>query len=169
MDDRDREKILRIIEQRQWAHTVLLAKKSAAYHAFLGLEKSTFVDRKLSKKHKELIALGISVVKNCESCMEWHLKQALDDGASEDEIIEAVEVGIEMGGGPATVSARFALKVLEFYRSPAGGHPPVANEDAARTGLGQAFQLDGRFRNGIQAVGPPAGVASMAPAPLTSK
>jgi hypothetical protein len=24
-------------------------------------------------------------------------------------------VGIEMGGGPATVSSRFALKVLEYY------------------------------------------------------
>jgi len=27
--------------------------------------------------------------------------------------LEAVEVGIEMGGGPATVSARFALDVME--------------------------------------------------------
>ena len=26
---------------------------------------------------------------------------------------EAIEVGIEMGGGPATVAARFALEVLE--------------------------------------------------------
>ena len=29
--------------------------------------------------------------------------------------VEAIEVGIEMGGGPATVSSRFALKVLEYY------------------------------------------------------
>jgi len=27
--------------------------------------------------------------------------------------LEAVEVGIEMRGGPATVSARFALEVME--------------------------------------------------------
>jgi len=27
--------------------------------------------------------------------------------------LEAVEVGIEMGGGPATVSVRFALEVME--------------------------------------------------------
>ena len=48
--------------------------------------------------------------------MEWHIKQALDDGAKEDEIIEAIETGIEMGGGPATVTARFAMNVLEYYR-----------------------------------------------------
>ena len=28
------------------------------------------------------------------------------------EVLEAVEEGIEMGGGPATVSARFALEVM---------------------------------------------------------
>jgi alkylhydroperoxidase/carboxymuconolactone decarboxylase family protein YurZ len=34
-------------------------------------------------------------------------------GAAEREILEAIEVGIEMGGGPATVSARFALSVMD--------------------------------------------------------
>ena len=33
--------------------------------------------------------------------------------ATREEVLEAVEVGIEMGGGPATVSARFALDVME--------------------------------------------------------
>jgi len=47
--------------------------------------------------------------------MEWHIKQALDDGASEDEVLEAIEVAIEMSGGPGTASARFAMNVLEYY------------------------------------------------------
>ncbi|MFW9784966.1 MAG: carboxymuconolactone decarboxylase family protein, partial [Candidatus Heimdallarchaeota archaeon] len=58
----------------------------------------------------------ISVVINCESCMEWHIAEALKSGATEDQIIEAIEVAIEMGGGPATVTSRFALKVLEYYK-----------------------------------------------------
>lgn len=48
---------------------------------------------------------------DCESCMQWHIEQAAAAGATYDELLEAVEVGIEMGGGPATVSARFALQV----------------------------------------------------------
>jgi AhpD family alkylhydroperoxidase len=64
----------------------------------------------------ETVAVGISLVLNCESCLEWHIHEALKDGATEDEVLEALEVGIEMQGGPATVSARFALKVLEYYR-----------------------------------------------------
>jgi AhpD family alkylhydroperoxidase len=66
-----------------------------------------------TKKTKELIAVGISVVIDCESCMQWHIEQAAKAGASEREVLEAVEVGIEMGGGPATVSARFALDVMD--------------------------------------------------------
>jgi len=63
--------------------------------------------------HKELIAVGISVVMDCESCMQWHIEQAIKAGANQQEVLEAIEVGMEMGGGRATVSARFALEVME--------------------------------------------------------
>ena len=45
--------------------------------------------------------------------MPWHIEQAASAGASYGEVLEAVEVGIEMGSGPATVSARFALTMME--------------------------------------------------------
>ena len=77
------------------------------------MEEAAFSDGALSKKTKELIAVGISVKIDCESCMQWHIQQAAAAGATMREVLEAVEVGIEMGGGPATVSARFALEVIE--------------------------------------------------------
>ena len=107
----DRLKV--ISDSREAAHEKLLALKSRVYQAFLELEKAAFSDGALPRKIKELIALGISVVVDCESCMQWHIEQAAKAGASMEEVLEAVEVGIEMGGGPATVSARFALEVME--------------------------------------------------------
>jgi len=65
------------------------------------------------KHNQQLIAVGISVKIDCESCMQWHIEQSAASGATMSEVLEAVEVGIEMGGGPATVSARFALEVIE--------------------------------------------------------
>jgi AhpD family alkylhydroperoxidase len=115
IDEHDIEKIKKIINDRKDAHNTLLSKGSNVYKSFLDLEKNAYNAGTLSKMNKELIALGISVVINCESCVEWHLKQALNAGAEENQILEAIEVGIEMGGGPATVSSRFALKVLEYY------------------------------------------------------
>ena len=79
------------------------------------MEEAAFADGELSKGHKELIAIGISIIINCESCLEWHIKQALDAGMTKAQIVEAVGVGMEMGGGPATVSSRFAMKVLSYY------------------------------------------------------
>ena len=116
MDQKHREKIERIISDRKEAHEFLSNKKSKVYQSFLELERNTFKDNNLSKMNKELIALGISVIIHCESCMQWHINEALNSGASEDQILEALEVAIEMGGGPATVSSRFAIKVLDFYK-----------------------------------------------------
>ncbi len=45
--------------------------------------------------------------------MQWHIEQAASAGATQREVLEALEVGMEMGGGPATVSTRFALEVME--------------------------------------------------------
>lgn len=106
-------KLEEMTAKRQQAHAKLLAAKSRVYQAFLEMERAAYSDGALPKKHKELIAIGISVATNCESCMQWHIEQAAAAGASEPEVLEAVEVGIEMAGGPGTVSARFALEVME--------------------------------------------------------
>ena len=115
MKNLDKDKIEQIVRTRKQANSYYL-KKSKVFQSFVDMEHNTYKDGELSKKQKELIAIGISVVINCESCMEWHIKQALEDGVSEAEIIEAIEVAIEMSGGPGTVSARFAMNVLEYYK-----------------------------------------------------
>ena len=102
-----------ISTNRKKAHSKLLKLNSKVYRFFLEMEKATYTEGHLPVKTKELIAVGISLVKDCESCMQWHIEQAAKAGASFHEVLEAIEVGIEVGGGPATVSARFALEVME--------------------------------------------------------
>ena len=106
-------KIDEISRSRKEAHAKLQSLGSKVYEAFLHMEAAAFSDGTLPKKVKELIAVGISVTNNCESCMQWHIDQAASAGATMREVLEALEVGIEMGGGPATVSARFALEVMD--------------------------------------------------------
>jgi AhpD family alkylhydroperoxidase len=110
----DLAKIEQIQKDRKEAHK-FFTEKSKVYRIFVEMERNTFEDGKLLKKHKELIAIGISLVNDCESCLEWHIKQALDAGATMEEIIEALEVGFEMGIGPTTVTSRFAMKVMKHY------------------------------------------------------
>jgi AhpD family alkylhydroperoxidase len=107
------DKLEEISARRRKTHAKLVALKSKVYEGFLAMENAAYSDGALLKKQKELIAVGISAVKDCESCMQWHIEQAAAAGASFEEVFEAIEVAIEMGGGPATVSARFALEVME--------------------------------------------------------
>lgn len=107
------DKLDEITRNRKKAHQKLVSLDSKVYKAFLQMEQAAFSDGALPKKTKELIAIGISVQMDCESCMQWHIDQATACGATYREILEAIEVGIEMGAGRVTVSARFALDVME--------------------------------------------------------
>ncbi len=116
MESSDREKIEAMFRERKEAHEFLSAR-SKTYGAFVRLAQEAFSAGELDRKTKELMAVGISVVIHCEACLVWHIGEALRVGASDQEIIESMEVAMEMGGGPATVTARFALKVLEYFRA----------------------------------------------------
>ena len=114
MDCQDRELIEKIIADRKRAHGFYLLR-SDVYRAFDKMQKTCAADGALSKMHRELVALGISIITDCESCMEWHTGQALQAGATPEQIVDVVGVAIEMAGGRATVSARFAMKALEYH------------------------------------------------------
>jgi len=109
------ERLDQLTQQRKWAHGKWLRFNSKVYSAAMKMEEKTFSEGALSKKHKELMALGIGVITNCESCMQWHMEQAVQAGATQQEIIETLEVAIEMGVVPATVHARFALEVMDTF------------------------------------------------------
>ncbi|NJN26291.1 MAG: carboxymuconolactone decarboxylase family protein [Cyclobacteriaceae bacterium] len=110
----DIQKIENLIADRKRGHAYF-EQRSKVYNAFIDLENQAYAVGKLGKKYKEMVAIGISIYINCESCMEWHIREALSSGGTKEEIIEAIGVGMEMGGGPATVASRFAMKVIEYH------------------------------------------------------
>lgn len=63
------------------------------------LGKVVFTDGALSRKTKELIAVAISAVVRCEPCLESHVRQARELGASEED---------SGGSGCRTYSKRYS-------------------------------------------------------------
>ncbi len=55
----------------------------------------------LSLKQKELVNVALSVAAQCEWCIALHVKNALNAGASRDELVEAGFLAVLMHGGPA--------------------------------------------------------------------
>lgn len=114
MDSLFIEKIERIVSERKVGYTNL-SNASELFKRFDEFDKEVYKDKSLKRKYKELIGLGSSIANNCEPCMEWHISQALKHGATREQIIEGIEVGLEIGGGAATVACRFAIQVLDYY------------------------------------------------------
>ncbi len=115
MDDLSYQKIDQSIQDRKKLHRTFLDHVKT-YKPFLELEELAFQDGALTKKNKELMALSISIVTKCEPCMEWHLDQAMQAGATDEEIYETIDVAIEMGGGQAGAYARFVLKAMLYLK-----------------------------------------------------
>lgn len=63
---------------------------------------------------KELLAVALAVAKGCGDCILYHVDAARRHGAAEAELVEALEVAVEMGGGPALM---YAAKALETFRA----------------------------------------------------
>jgi len=69
----------------------------------------------LDTKTKELISIALSVACKCKWCIAFHTKNALDAGATKDEIIEACYVAILMAGGPAFMYTRLVLEAIDEF------------------------------------------------------
>lgn len=76
----------------------------AGYQA---LSKAGSKTDKLGAKTRELIALAVSVTTRCDGCITVHTSEALKQGASREEIAEALGVAVALNAGAALVySAR---------------------------------------------------------------
>lgn len=78
------------------------------------VSKTATADGRFTSAQKELIATAIAVAQGCEDCILYHVDGARRHGAEEADLVEALEVAVEMGGGP---SLMYAGKALEAYRS----------------------------------------------------
>jgi len=81
-----------------------------AFQTFL---KTTKKDGALSSKMKEIIGIAVSVKAQCERCIPWHVKNALDLGAKKEEIIEAAQVAVVLGGGPSLMYMKYVYDAID--------------------------------------------------------
>ncbi|USK33353.1 carboxymuconolactone decarboxylase family protein [Bacillus sp. F19] len=80
---------------------VFTEKMPELAHLYNEFTEECFKEGTLSQKEKQLIALGISIYSQDEYCIIYHTKGCLDQGASEQEILETAGVTAAFGGGAA--------------------------------------------------------------------
>jgi AhpD family alkylhydroperoxidase len=85
--------------------------------AFANIAQSALAPKALDRKTKELIAVGISVAARCDDCIGFHVKAAIEQGASLEEVTEALAMAIYMGAGPSVMYATHALDAYAQFTS----------------------------------------------------
>jgi AhpD family alkylhydroperoxidase len=82
----------------------------AAFHAF---SKQVFADGALPAKTKQLIAVAVAHVTQCPYCIDSHTRQAMEHGASKQEIMESIWVAAEMRAGAAYGHSVLAIRAMD--------------------------------------------------------
>jgi AhpD family alkylhydroperoxidase len=96
----------------------LRQSQKATMQGFSAMANASLADGALSEKHKELIALAISVSQRCAGCIGFHVKSLQRLGATRAEFEETLGVAIYMGGGPSMMYAAEAVQAWDQF-SPA--------------------------------------------------
>lgn len=84
-----------------------------ADEAFRQFSQTVFKDGALSRKFKQLIAVSVAHVTQCPYCIQGHTKAAVREGASREEIMEAIWVAAEMRAGGAFAHSAIALATVD--------------------------------------------------------
>jgi AhpD family alkylhydroperoxidase len=71
--------------------------------------KAAFGEGAIPAKYKQLSGATLSVVVKCEECLKYHVQMAIKLGASRQEIVESVRIGLLAGGsaGMPTMGAAY--------------------------------------------------------------
>lgn len=86
---------------------------------FFALDFAAYRDGALDGRTKELLGLVASAVLRCDDCIDYHLDQCLAAGWSDDELYDALNVALVVGGSIVIPHLRHAVETIDLIR--AGG------------------------------------------------
>jgi AhpD family alkylhydroperoxidase len=98
---------------------------------FFNLDAAAYRDGALDGRTKELLGLTASTVLRCNDCIDYHLIQCSEAGWTEDEIYEALNVALIVGGSIVIPHLRHAVETLDLI---AQRSTPGARDQSAASG-----------------------------------
>lgn len=105
------------IAQRREGNRAVLDQDHLGIKRFFNLDEAAYRDGTLPARTKELCGLVASLVLRCNDCVDYHLLQCLRAGWSEAELVDALNVGLVVGGSIVVPHLRHAVLTLEQLRT----------------------------------------------------
>ena len=100
-------------QRRERGQALLMEANHLGLKRFLRLDAACYEPGALDAKTKELLGLVASSVLRCNDCIEYHLGQCVTLGCTKDELVDAMNVALIVGGSIVIPHFRHAMIVLE--------------------------------------------------------
>lgn len=84
---------------------------------FFNLDTAAYRDGALDGKTKELLGLVASAVLRCNDCIDYHLIQCINAGWDDEELIDALNVALIVGGSIVIPHLRHAVETIDLLRA----------------------------------------------------
>jgi AhpD family alkylhydroperoxidase len=101
------------IKFRQDMNARILEDGTLEIKRFFGIDEKTYHPGALDAKTKELMGLVASMVLRCDDCVAYHIIEALDKGATREELFETFTVALVVGGSIVIPHLRRAVAFLD--------------------------------------------------------
>ncbi|HYE57515.1 MAG TPA: carboxymuconolactone decarboxylase family protein [Rhodothermales bacterium] len=87
---------------------------------FFALDSAAYREGALDGRTKELLGLVASLVLRCNDCVDYHLGQCVGAGFTDEELMDALNVGLVVGGSIVIPHLRHAVETIDLLRARAG-------------------------------------------------
>ena len=84
---------------------------------FFNLDTAAYNDGALDAKTKELLGLVASCVLRCNDCIDYHLIQCIEAGWKNEELYDALNVALIVGGSIFIPHLRHAVESIDTLRA----------------------------------------------------
>jgi len=94
----------------------ILASGSLGIKRFFTLDSRAYEKGALDVKTKELLGLVASLVLRCNDCITYHVIRCVQEGVTDKEFFEALEVALIVSGSITIPHIRRAVEILDECR-----------------------------------------------------
>jgi len=98
---------------RQRMNDRILAQDNLDIRRFFALDGRVYQEGALPVATKELLGLVASLVLRCDDCISYHMAGCREAGVTDEEIFEALSIGLVVGGSITIPHLRRAVDFLD--------------------------------------------------------
>ena len=101
---------------RERMNACILSAKNLGIKRFFALDSRAYEKGVLDVKTKELLGLVASTVLRCNDCITYHVIRCVQEGISDREFFEAINIALVVGGSITIPHIRCAVDILDQCR-----------------------------------------------------